>query len=57
LANHRLFPAKVRARAVELLLLGHLLARERPEFACAGRALIDVWVDHIMPHALHRDGW
>jgi hypothetical protein len=57
LANHRLFPAKARACAVDLLLLCHLLARERPELARAGRALIDVWVNHIMPHALRRDGW
>jgi hypothetical protein len=54
--NHSLFPARARARAVKLFALGHLLARERPELVIAGRAFIDVWAEHIMPHALDRDG-
>jgi ankyrin repeat protein len=54
--NHSLFPAPARARAVKLFVLGHLLSRERSELAIAGRALIDVWVEHVMPHALARDG-
>jgi hypothetical protein len=36
--NHSLFPARARARAVKLFVLGHLLARERPELVIAGRA-------------------
>jgi hypothetical protein len=54
--NHSLFPAQARARAVILFVLGHLLARERPELVIAGRAFIDVWVEHVMPWALARDG-
>jgi hypothetical protein len=53
--NHGLFPARARARAVKLFGLGHLLASERPELANAGRAFIDVWAEHVMPHALTRD--
>jgi hypothetical protein len=52
--NHSLFQARARARAVELLLLGHLLARERLELVIAGQAFIDVWVEHVMPRALAR---
>jgi hypothetical protein len=51
--NHSLL---ARARAVRLFVLGHLLARERPELVIAGQAFIDVWAEHIMPHALARDG-
>jgi hypothetical protein len=54
--NHSLFPARARARAVKLFVLGHLLARERSELVIAGQAFIDVWAEHIMPHALARDG-
>ena len=50
-ATHALRPARVRARAVELLLLGHALARE-PRFAGVGAALLDVWEARVMPSAL-----
>jgi hypothetical protein len=52
--NHSLFPARACARAVKLFALGHLLARERPELVIAGQAFIDVWVEHVMPHAVAR---
>jgi hypothetical protein len=35
-------------------LPGDLLARDWPELVIAGRAFIDVWVEHVMPHALTR---
>jgi hypothetical protein len=54
--NHSLFPAVARARAVLLVVLDHLIARERPELVIAGRAFIDVWAEHVMPHAVARDG-
>jgi ankyrin repeat protein len=54
--NHSLFPARARTRAVNLFVLGHLLARERPELVIAGQAFIDVWAEHVLPHALARDG-
>jgi ankyrin repeat protein len=54
--NHSLFPARARARAVKLFVLGHLFARERPELVIAGQAFIEVRVEHTMPHALGRDG-
>jgi hypothetical protein len=40
---------------VQLFVLGHLLARERPDLVAAGRAFVDVWTEHVMPHALTRD--
>jgi ankyrin repeat protein len=49
---HPLFPAHARARAVELLLLGRQLARQR--FEQAG-GLVDVWVAHVMPLAVVRE--
>jgi hypothetical protein len=52
--THELFPPRVRARAVELLLTGHLLARSYPGFAGHETALLDVWATHVMPRALHR---
>jgi hypothetical protein len=48
-------PRRGCARGVKLLVLGHLLARERPELIIAGRAFVDVWAEHVMPHALARD--
>mmetsp|Transcript_17310 Transcript_17310/g.44329 ORF Transcript_17310/g.44329 Transcript_17310/m.44329 type:complete len:286 (+) Transcript_17310:87-944(+) len=42
------------ARAVELLLAGHLLVRRCQGSTGKGTALLDVWVAHVMPHALHR---
>jgi len=53
-ATHALFPAAARARAVELLLASHLLARSCQESSGQGTALLDVWVAHVMPRALHR---
>jgi hypothetical protein len=41
---------------VNLFVLGHLLSRKQPELVIAGRAFIDVWTEHVMPHALARDG-
>jgi len=53
-ATHALFPTAVRACAIELLLAGHLLARSYPGSNGQGTALLDVWVVHVMPRALHR---
>jgi hypothetical protein len=54
--NHSLFPANAHTRAVQLFVLSNLLARERPELVISGRAFIDVWAEHVIPHALTRDG-
>ena len=43
-----------RARAAELLVLGHRLSREA-RFEPVGGGLFDLWVGHVMPH-LGRDG-
>jgi hypothetical protein len=56
IVNYSLFPARARARAVKLFVLGHLLTRERPELVIAARAFIDFRAEHVMPHALARDG-
>jgi hypothetical protein len=52
--THELFPPRGRARAVELLLAGHLLARSSQGSTGQETALLDVWVAHVMPRALHR---
>ena len=55
--THELFPAAARARAVELTLLGELLCRSDGMHAMLGggeRALMDVWRDCVVPHAVER---
>ena len=51
--THELFPARARARAVELLFLGHQLAVQ-PRFADKHRALVDCW-GVVMRYAMTRD--
>ena len=53
--THHLFPVADRARAVEMLIWGHRLARE-PWFDARfpAMALLDVWVDSVIPHAVSR---
>jgi len=50
-ATHGLFPASARRFAVELVVLGAALARSE---RFTGSALEDVWVEHVMPHAVLR---
>ena len=56
-ATHALFPAAAKARAVALLRLGWLLARQlqgvQDEAEVEG-ALRDAWLGHVMPHAIER---
>jgi hypothetical protein len=56
--THALFPAAAKARAIELLRVGWLLARciqscvaDASDVEMAFR---DVWLSHIMPHAIER---
>jgi len=49
--THELFPADVRALAVELLLLGHRLSRQQHFFGHE-MAVLDPWMHHVMPHAV-----
>lgn len=52
--SHQTFPQPQRARAIALLVLGHMLGR-----AYGGRsshALVEVWVDMIMPLVIRRPG-
>ena len=51
--SHDLFAAAERARAVELLCVGYHLAAQ-PRFGGEAQALIDVWVSHVMSHAVRR---
>jgi ankyrin repeat protein len=51
--THDLFPAAARERAVTVMLLGHLLARE-PRFEGEAGALLDVWLAHVLPRAVER---
>ena len=54
--THALFPARAKARAVELLRVGWLLARRfQGDFACEVEgAFLDAWLGHVMPHAIER---
>ena len=54
--NHELFPEACRKRAVQLLLLGELLAREPLFDDRRGSAvsLKDCWMDFVMPQAVRR---
>lgn len=48
--THALFPKAARERAVELLLAGELLARE-----ARLAAMLDLWQQRVMPHAVSRE--
>ena len=50
---HILFPAAARARAVELLRLGFLLSWQ-PRFWGVEGALMDAWLDGVIPSAVDR---
>ena len=50
---HALFPAAARARAVELLKLGVLLSWQ-PRFGGVEGALVDVWLEGVIPGAVDR---
>tara|TARA_B110001469_G_scaffold101600_1_gene99379 strand:+ start:130 stop:366 length:237 start_codon:yes stop_codon:yes gene_type:complete len=52
--THALMPAMARARAVELMRLGHLLALQPGRFGTATQALVHVWRDLVLPHAVVR---
>ena len=51
--THAFFPAAARAKAVELLLLGHRFCQQ-PHFHGEERAVFDVWMAHIVPHLVSR---
>jgi ankyrin repeat protein len=56
--THALFPAGAKARAIELVRIGWLLAR-RLQGDVAGTshvevAIRDAWLGHVMPHAIER---
>ena len=51
-AAHRTYPAPARARAVELLLMGYLLARRTGLFGEGN--VEDLWIGSVMPAALER---
>ena len=46
-ANHSLFPAPARARAVELLCVGHHAFANKP-------SLLDCWLTSVMPMSIGR---
>ena len=51
--SHDLFPAEFRARAVELLRVGYLLAWS-PRFQIESASIVDAWRDFVIPHAVQR---
>ena len=51
--THDLFPRSSRARAIEMLLIGHRLSHE-PRFGTEAMGLFDVWMIIIMPHLISR---
>jgi len=52
--SHDLFPAAARARAVELLKMGYLLASSHSATQGHATALVDVWRQYVLPHAITR---
>jgi hypothetical protein len=56
--THALFPAGAKARAIELVQLGWLLARHLQDLIADGTeaevAFRDAWLGHVMPHAIQR---
>ena len=52
--NHHLCPATARARAVELVLVGHQLGAE-PRFEGEWQSLLDAWVGFVMPHVIRAE--
>lgn len=55
--THHLLPARERARALELLLLGHEIAAAHMSRGAGGgghAGFVDVWVSHVMPRAVFR---
>ena len=52
--THKYFPAKARARAVELMVMGERLSREDC-FAGVAQAISDVWMGFVIGHALDRE--
>lgn len=55
-SNHHLFDRATRARAVDILLLGHGLADRVCPDGAQHASLVDVWQTHVMPHAVVRGG-
>ena len=51
--THQFFPDRARALAVELLMLGHGLAR-LSAFAAEARSMSDAWTFHVIPQVLER---
>jgi hypothetical protein len=50
LGVHELLPDAARAYAIQMLLdVGHRLSR-LPNYESVAQAVIDLWVDHMMPH-------
>eukprot|EP00966_Prymnesium_polylepis_P326194 7382110-Prymnesium_polylepis.1 len=47
-SSHRCFHPAARARAVELMMLGHLLAK-----SLGSAAVLDVWRANVIPRAMH----
>lgn len=53
-ANHVLFPAAARARAVTLMRIGFRFSR-LPRYETVAGGLFELWVAHVMPHAVARE--
>ena len=51
--THTHFPAAARARAVNLLLLGHRFSQR---FVGMERGVFDIWLSHVIPDVMHRAG-
>ena len=54
IATHALWPAAGRLRAVALLLLGKLIARDDARVSAEAEAFNDVWGEYVMKHAMRR---
>ena len=53
--THHLYPAKARARAVALMVMGERLSREARYAAYGPQAVYDTWMTLVMPNLVFRD--
>ena len=53
--THKYFPPPARSRAVELMLIGELLSREERFAAYGPQAVVDAWMDLVVPDAVSRN--
>ena len=54
IGTHALFPEHARSRAADLMRVGQLIARRDPTRCGEEQALVDIWIEYVMPSAVSR---